>query len=763
VIPPPEPGSLTAVAVGCLTFAALVTVGTVAGGGALRLLRFPADPLRRWLLAPFAATMLWALTGNLLVRAGLTLAGAAPAALAVSLALAALGVMSLRTRPRPVMRVLGLALVAGLSIWPLFVRGLTAHLGSGNLDTFHYTTVAAALWRNGLDAPSAPVPFFERYAPHATTLPEGRNHAFVLLGLLSLFVEPGEPMFVRNLFVGWSVFVLACALAYYQLTWPPTRLTGAGSSRLARDRPGAGTPTFLYVVSTVGIGWALVPALVGNWDNALLVAVGPVLAGLAREPAGRVGHGVLLGATLAYAVYAYPELAPFAALFALPLHLVSLTRPRAWRPLLVAHALAAVTAVALLAPGAAPLWRYFRKQLSASGAPAGVRPGGLFADGLVSRSWDLTGWWAFGGEHGRAPDGPGPWACALLLTALLVVGVLRLARHGGRGEALALAMMAASLAYFLGLQRYGYPGYKILSVSAWLVGRGLVEGGAGVLAAAHARRAGGGRAAWRATATTALVALGCVGGLVVSERHRFRLFFPEAFFREQPSLGSLARLRSAAAGQPAVDLLLGRPFDDYVSLPWIYYALKDTALRPYHSAPLQVPGGTVWPSATSSPPGFLAPAGDVVRGRRLFETREYALVDLPSSVIVQGLDSPNGLEAWGTWLGTQPISVSLMAGPALSVALTFEAAPGPSRPESARRRLVLQSGGREVARAEIDRRMRVALPFVTRGGRETITLSTPDPPTVAVLPNGDTRPLLVAIGTLVIAAPSGVSGVTLIK
>jgi hypothetical protein len=755
VTPGPEPATLAAFVAGLLAFAALVALGTVAGGGALVLLRFPADPMRRWLLAPFVATALWALTGNLLVRTGLTLARAAPGVLAVSLAVAAIGLVSLRPRLRPAALVGGLALVAGLLTWPLFVRGLTAHLGSGNLDTFHYTTAAAALWRYGLDSPSAPVPFFDRYAPYARALIEGRNHAFVLLGLLSLFVEPGEPMFVRNLFVGWSVFVLACTLAYYRLTW---QLTWPGSRRLAWGRPGPWASTFLYVVSTAGIGWALVPALVGNWDNALLVAVGPVLAGLAREPPGRLGHGVLLGATLAYAVYAYPELAPFLALFALPLHFAPLTSPRTRRPLLGAHAVAAVTAVALVAPGFATLWRYVRSQLALSGAPAGARPGGPFAGGLASRPWDLTGWWALGGEHGGSPDGSWPWACALLLTALLVLGVVRLARHGEWGEVLALAVMAASLAYFLGLQRYGYAGYKLLSVGAWLVGRGLVEGGAGVLAAAHARHAGAGRASWWAAATTGVVALGLVGGLVASERHRFRLFFGEALFRGQPSVGALARLRSAAAGQPPMDLLLDRPFDDYVTLPWIYYALKDTALSPYHAAPLRVPGGAVRPPAASFPPGLLAPAGDVVLGRRLFETREYALVDLPSSVIVQGLESPNGLEAWGTWLGTQPITISLMAGPELPVALTFEAAPGPSRPESARRRLVLQAGGREVGQVEIDRHARVALPFVTRGGRETVALSTPDPPTVAVMPNGDTRPLLVGIRKLEVAARSGVSG-----
>jgi hypothetical protein len=39
-------------------------------------------------------------------------------------------------------------------------------------------------------------------------------------------------------------------------------------------------------------------------------------------------------------------------------------------------------------------------------------------------------------------------------------------------------------------------------------------------------------------------------------------------------------------------------------------------------------------------------------------------------------------------------------------------------------------------------------PFVTSGGNEVLTVSTPDAPTVTVFPNGDTRPLLVAVKNL---------------
>ena len=62
--------------------------------------------------------------------------------------------------------------------------------------------------------------------------------------------------------------------------------------------------------------------------------------------------------------------------------------------------------------------------------------------------------------------------------------------------------------------------------------------------------------------------------------------------------------------------------------------------------------------------------------------------------------------------------------------------------------ILLRSGAREVGRIEIDGRATVVFPFTTAGGREVLTLSTPQAPTVARQPNGDTRPLLVGIRNL---------------
>jgi hypothetical protein len=506
----------------------------------------------------------------------------------------------------------------------------------------------------------------------------------------------------------------------------------------------------IYVGVTVGIGWAVVPALVGNWDNGLFVFLGPVLAGLALERPRGYAYPLFLGATLAYGAYTFPELAPMLVVFLAPLYLPGVwdraTRARAVR----AYTLAASTGVALLAPGLKPLWHYFRRQFFAGVVKVGGRPGGSFAAGLAEAPFDPSAWWALGAEHAARPALSWSSLVGLLLTVLAVAGAVRLARRGRWAEICTLGLVVTSLGYFLLVARYGYAGYKILSVSWWLIGRCLVEGTASAVSTARAYP--GGRRPRRAVPVVAvgvLVVL-LLGTLVVAERRRLNTYFPDWIFKGQPTLAALARLRQAAMSQPPTDVLVVYPFTDHFVLPWIIYALKDTPLRPFHDPDLTppVPGGLGWSMDGPLPETVLLPSRNLPALTTRFRTPEFALADFESVPLIEHVDSPNGLEDWGTWLGTKPIRVSLLARSGLRVTLSFEAAPGPSLPESARRTLVLGDGSRVIGRIEMEGPMSVAFPFVTRVGRNVVTLSTPDAPSVKVLPNGDTRPVLVSIRDL---------------
>jgi hypothetical protein len=749
VIPVVEAKSAAAIALGLFSFALLCGIGLAAGLGLLALLRFPRHPVRRLLLAPFAITAAWALTGNLLVRFGLTMSQVTPAVGFLSIGLAALGIAwaaRIRLRPGLVATLAGgPALLVILLCWPYFVRGLTAHLGSGNLDTAYYTTTASAYWHYGLDATSAASPFFQHYAPVFKALGSARNHTYVLLAFFSPLVQAGEPVFVRNLFVCWSLFVLACSLAFYRTSWT---MPGVEPETSARDIIG-------YAGVTVGIGWAVVPALVGNWDNGLFVSLGPVLAGMAVEPPRGYAYPLFLGATLAYGVYTYPELVPMLVVFLAPHYL-----PGVWERATRAHtlrvyALVASMAAALVAPGVKPLWHFFRGQVIGA---RGGRPGGRFAAGLAEAPFDPSAWWALGAEHAAHLALSWSSVVGLLLSVLALAGAIRLARRGKWAEICSLSLVVTSLGYFVLVARYGYAGYKILSISWWLIGRCLVEGAASAVSTARAYR--GDRWSRRAVPVVAVGALAVLllGALVVAERSRLDTYFPRWVFKRQPTLAALARLRQAAKGQPPTDVLVVYPFTDHFVLPWIIYALKDTPLRPYHDPDLTppIPGGIGWSMDGPLPETVLLSVRDLPDLTPRFRTPEFALADFEAVPFIEHIDNPNGLENWGTWLGTKPIRISFLARRGLRVTLSFEAAPGPSLPESARRTLVLSDGARDIGRVQMDGPGTAVFTFLTRAGRNVMTLSTPDTPSVKVMPNGDPRPLLVSIRDLKLApAPSG--------
>jgi hypothetical protein len=743
---------------GVACFALVCAVGIAVGLGILVLLRFPRDGVASLLLAPSVATMAWALAGNLLARLGLPIRHAAILIWFCSAALAVFGLWRyLRAPGRAASRRMRWVLLAGLTgvvvliSWPHFTRGLTSSLGSPNLDTVYYTAAASAYWELGLDVTPQSPGFFGRFAPFFEYAGSARNHTYVLLALLSPIVQAGEPMFVRNVFVCWSLFVLASSLAFFLCG----REEAAELNRVAVGRIVA------YVLLTLGIGWGVIPTLVGNWDNGLLTSVGPLLAGLLVMSPPGPAFPLLLGGTGAYAVYTYPELAPVLAGIVLPFAILRLaakdgafsTRP------LASYGVAVVLGVALLAPGLPALWRFFWAQVQLSKAGEGaIRPGGPFASGLV-QGISPSAWWALGAEHGGTMPSRLDTATAVLLTALALIGAARLARTPRRGEIWALGVMLAGLGWFVLVDPYGYAAYKILSVSWWLVGICLFEGTMAALRLPRHLAQYGAPAPVIRGAVPLLVGAVLIAGLVEADRSRFRSLFPEWAFDAQPTPSGLRRLHQAALSQPATDVLITGRLVEPIMLPWILYTLRDTPLNAFHRAnrdSLHAPLENPLDAARGVPSVVLTTANAADHGvKARFRTRDFVLLDLTSEPMVESMANPNGIEPWGTWLGTQPLVVWLVAAASMPVSLSFDAVPGPSRPDPPSRTVVLYQGDREIGRRTFDRPSQVRFDFKIEAGRTMLRVSCLEQPTIHTLPNGDIRPLLIDVRRIQIHALHG--------
>ncbi|MGH7264639.1 MAG: hypothetical protein ACREMB_07265, partial [Candidatus Rokuibacteriota bacterium] len=591
-------------------------------------------------------------------------------------------------------------LVAALALvgWPLFARGLTAHLGSSNLDTAYYTSSAAYYWEFGTGLPPAGAgEFYDRYVegPRArAVLVHGRNHTYVLLAVLSPLVEAGEPVFVRNVFVCWSLLVLASSLAFW--AW-------AARAHLGAPGPGRGWPAS-YVLLTVATGWAVVPALVGNWDNALAAPVGPLMAGLLLEPQPTWRRGIALGVVGAYAVYTYPEVAPFLLATLAPF---ALRHPAGgWRELrtMRAYGVAGGIGLALLGPGLLPLWGFFRGQLGQAAVhPDAGRPGGPFAARLVADGANFGGWWGMGPEHEWGLQSAWHDALGVGLTALLALGALRRARHRYRADVAGLGIAVAFALYFAVAERYGYAVYQILSVSWWLVGWCLAEGVAEVGARVRALRSSGRR--WRVAAGWGLAGLlltTVIGSGALAARARLESYSPPLHFRPPPSPRALAELRDAARGEPRRIVLVAPEDPRSLVLPWVFYALRDSALVLYDSAHAAVlaPGGRHRPPdvrvdsvLTTSDRAWVQS-----RLRPRFRTSWFALLATEDDLVLEHVDNANGVEGWGAWVGSEPATIVVFSPTARQVAVAVDVRAGPSIPGSAARTVALRLDAREVGR-----------------------------------------------------------------
>ncbi len=170
--------------------------------------------------------------------------------------------------------------------------------------------------------------------------------------------------------------------------------------------------------------------------------------------------------------------------------------------------------------------------------------------------------------------------------------------------------------------------------------------------------------------------------------------------RETVRRVTAASLRASSAG----DVLITGQLATDRALPWVWYALRSTPLRVFVPTTPEEPTPAVltW-TAAASPSLTLRLAHERQADDALvFETPRFALMALNDRAWLAALENPNGLETWGSWLGTEDITIHVKAESATVVTIRFDADPGPSRPESPERDLVLLAGDREVSRVQRD-------------------------------------------------------------
>jgi hypothetical protein len=170
--------------------------------------------------------------------------------------------------------------------------------------------------------------------------------------------------------------------------------------------------------------------------------------------------------------------------------------------------------------------------------------------------------------------------------------------------------------------------------------------------------------------------------------------------------------------------------------------------------------GTVWLPNTMPQKGLilscplLSPfvAGSSVRMQRtegLYSFWRFEGTEWVASINIQ---NPNGIESIDNvfffWVGNKNTVIETVAGRPGVLTLQGTAHPGPSLPEHMDRSLVLEIDAGFHAKKHITSAGIISLDIPIKEGQTRIGLHVEDPPSVFIMPNGDTRPLLLQLRDL---------------
>jgi len=204
---------------------------------------------------------------------------------------------------------------------------------------------------------------------------------------------------------------------------------------------------------------------------------------------------------------------------------------------------------------------------------------------------------------------------------------------------------------------------------------------------------------------------------------------------------------------------------DPTATQWFLYYLRDVAIRPlfYHHPYL----GSNNLNAFANLQGVNGNISDMryllTDDKQLFSSSSsrliwsggpYHLFEIAGDgwAVIYNLINPNGLEQYHGeqffWVGGDDTVIKLAAGRDGELVLTANFLPGPSLPTSNVRNILIKtnSGYKKIMQIDSSCRLSVLLPI--QKGENQVRIIALDRPAIRVLPNGDTRPLLVQINGL---------------
>ena len=617
-----------------------------------------------------------------------------------------------------------------------FWYGLTTYLGSPLSDGWSYMAYGQYRWEYPRGTEGGLAPLYQ-YAAH---LNRTRFIASATLGFFSpLVASAGDTQAASGYFLAWILFVFASACMFLAvvkgLSW-----------RLG------------YVILSGFSGWLLNLLWANNYDNALAISFLPAFAGVMDLVDSHERRwGVVLAGLSAAALYCYPEMALFILVGAGLLLLQRLSSKskviREWLILLLG---AAGLAAILVVPFAKDLAWFVMNQLNAAMSLRIAK--GAFGE-LLLPGQRLMAFWGFGRDHFYFVNGDrmsqiwdySRYLLTLALSVLASLGLFELFRRKAWGLAVTIVMLFSGAMLMIFRAAYPYGAYKFILLNWWGMAWAVVVGADLLSTWLPEKRY---RWGFEIGLATLLLLFLFVNGFRV-------LALDRAISQKSIKPFKQVEQIKEIVGDDAVVVAVKNDLAN----EWAVYFLRDIPIhlaiyRAYmaqrHVVPYMERAAAVH---ISDAPYVLTDDVDSLNPDPVFFPQTnvlwsgelYSLWQLPRAgwILVNSVRNANGIEDWegepGLWLGQGDTEIHLIANRDGRVGLSGHFVPGPSLPETSVRRLMVRTD-RGYEKEETFIREGVDLIFVpVAEGTNTIVLHTLDKPTVAQLPNGDTRPLLLGV------------------
>jgi hypothetical protein len=620
---------------------------------------------------------------------------------------------------------------------PYFWYGIETYPGSWLWDGWSYVAFGQYLWKypRGTEGGLAPI---YQYAFHLS------NTRFIASSLLAFF----SPItgFIRDTqaatgyFLSWSLFVYSSACMYFALTI---------------DRNRGKTLVLIYVGITVFSGWILNMLIANNYDNALAISFLPAFAGViySVNPKER-RWAVIIACLAAGIIFCYPEMMPV-VLFGAFLFLIqrSLSEKILIKDFAVLVGISALIVFFITAPYLKVLFLFLQGQINHALTEQIKRPGNGYFPQLLDPNCFLTGFWGFSPPFAACAQTSNKlWEyvirmLAIVFSTLSIFGVISLFRRKLWGIAVLILILLYGMFSMLFQSGYSYGAYKFILLNWWGITFAVISGAFAILAMFRNLKR-------RWIICSGFFILFFIDLAVIGKRvESFNAYFVNS--KDNSILRKVQEIKTFVGNEPVIINVN----DDYANI-WAVYYLRDmnTYLLDYkvymaqaHVVPLMERSKAVDLTKTryiliddKGIPGSCSMNLQWTGGPyRLWEATKGNCVFASKPI------NPNGLEVWGGeegfWMGKGNTELRLLSSYNGQALIQGYFSLGPSLPDKPSRHILISTDHGYETNVTIEKNgLQVySIPVVV--GINRITMKPLDEPSLSVLPNGDSRPLLVGV------------------